>query len=153
MRTGDITGDGIADILVGADEADGAGEGVAHNQGAAFVIRGGPHLLNAPEIVDLADFGQAAFPASMKGHVAWIDPPAGSAGDHFGGTVQVGDLDGNRRAEVMVAATLNRAGAGVRLPGAPSGTGRSSGGSPDGTLYIVWDENFPPGPWPENHRF
>ncbi|MDA1005711.1 MAG: FG-GAP-like repeat-containing protein, partial [Verrucomicrobia bacterium] len=28
-----------------------------------------------------------------------------------------------------------------------------SGGSPDGTVFIIWDENFPPGPWPENHRF
>ena len=37
--------------------------------------------------------------------------------------------------------------------GAPSGTGEASGGSRDGTLYIVWDENFPPGLWPENHRF
>ncbi len=153
MRTGDITGDGIADILVGADEVDAAGQNIVDNQGAAFVIRGGPHLLDAPEIVDLADFGQAAFPASLKGHVAWIDPPSGSVRVHFGATVQVGDLDGNERAEVMVAATLNRSGAGLRLPGAPGGTGQSSGGTIDGSVFIVWDENFPPDPWPENYRF
>lgn len=153
FRTGDITGDGIADILVGADEVDGAGEAVSHNQGAAFVIRGGAHLLNAPDVVDLADYGTPDFPECMKGHVAWIDPPAGSADDHFGATVQLGDLDGNRRADVIVAAALNRAGAGLKLPGAPSGTGESFGGSASGTLYIVWDESFPPGPWPENHRF
>ncbi|MFP6896640.1 MAG: choice-of-anchor D domain-containing protein [Roseibacillus sp.] len=153
FRTGDITGDGIADILVGADEVDAVGQSVSQNQGAAFVIRGGPHLLDAPDVVDLAEFGQPTFPASLKGHVAWIDPPPGSSDYHFGATVQVGDLDGNGRAEIMVAATLNRAGAGVDLPGAPSGTGEASGGSRDGTLYIVWDENFPPGLWPENHRF
>ena len=153
FRTGDITGDGIADILVGADEVDATGQSINQNQGAVFVIRGGPHLLDAPATIDLSDFGQPSFPESLKGHVAWIDPPSGSNDYHFGGTVQVGDLDGNGRAEIMVAATLNRAGAGVRLPGAPSGTGEASGGSSDGTVYIVWDENFPPGPWPENHRF
>ncbi|NNC87738.1 MAG: choice-of-anchor D domain-containing protein [Akkermansiaceae bacterium] len=153
MRTGDITGDGIADVVVGADEVDADGAPVSQNQGAAFVIRGGPHLLEAPAIVDLADFGQAAFPDALKGHVAWIDPPPGSSDDHFGGTVQVGDLDGNRRAEVIVAATINRAGASYNLPGAPGGTGEHRGGSTDGTVFIVWDENFPPGMWPEDHRF
>lgn len=153
MRTGDIDGDGVADILVGADEVDGEGQSLVQNQGAAFVIRGGRHLLQAPEVVDLGLFGQPSFPSSLTGHVAWIDPPSGLAGAHFGATVQVGDLDGNRRAEVLVAATLNRAGAQVRLPGAPNGTGRSTGGTRDGTVYIVWDENFPPGPWPADHRF
>ena len=41
----------------------------------------------------------------------------------------------------------------LRLPGAPPGTGVSSGGSPNGTVFIIWDENFPPGPWPLDHRF
>lgn len=153
FRTADITGDGIADVLVGADEVDADGAAVSQNQGAAFVIRGGPHLLEAPAVVDLGAFGEPSFPESMKGHVAWLDPPAGSTNYHLGGTVQVADLDGNGRADVLVAATINRAGASLRLPNAPSGTGRASGGSRDGTVYIVWDENFPPGLWPEDYRF
>lgn len=153
MRTGDITGDGIADMIIGADEADAAGQPVSHNQGAVFVVRGGPHLLDSPAIIDLATFGTPSFPDNLKGHVARIDPPAGSANFHFGATIQVADLDNNRRAEVIIASTINRTGASIKLPGAPAGTGVATGGSPDGTVFIIWDENFPPGPWPANHRF
>ena len=153
FRTGDITGDGIADLVVGADEVDAEGRGLGQNQGAAFVIRGGEHLLDCPDTVDLARLGQAEFPAGLRGHVARIDAPAGADRFHLGATVQVGDLDGNGRAEVLLAATLNRVGAGLRLPGAPAGTGESAGGDRDGTVYIVWDENFPPGPWPDHYRF
>lgn len=153
MRTGDITGDGIADILVGADEVDAEGAPLSQNQGAAFVIRGGPHLLEAPETVDLGAFGDSVFPASLRGHIARIDPPADADDYHFGGTVQVCDLDGNGPAEVIVAATINRAGASVRLAGAPSETGEGVGGAPNGTVFIIWNENFPPSLWPMDYRF
>lgn len=153
VRSGDITGDGIADLAVGADEVDANGQSVTHNQGAVFVIRGGPHLLQSPTLVDLANFGQPTFPTNLKGHVARIDPPTGSSNFHFGATLQVADLDSNGRAEVIVAAALSRAGAQLDLPDAPGGTGEASGGSENGTVYIIWDENFPPGLWPETHQF
>ncbi|MDA1069354.1 MAG: hypothetical protein O3C43_22985 [Verrucomicrobia bacterium] len=153
LRTGDITGDGISDVLVGADEVDGVGLPVSDNRGAAYVIRGGVYLNDSPSIIDLADFGSEDFPAAFKGQVAWVDPPLQSADYHFGGTVQLADLDGNHRMEVLVAATLSRSGANLRLPNAPENTGEGSGGSQDGSVFIVWDENFPPGPWPEGYRF
>jgi len=153
MRTGDITGDGTADILVGADEVDAAGAPLSQNQGAAFVIRGGPHLLEAPAIVDLGEMGQSSFPSPLRGHIARIDPPANADDYHFGGTVQVCDLDGNGPAEVIVAATIQRAGASVRLAGAPAGTGEGVGGAPNGAVFIIWNENFPPGLWPADYRF
>ena len=153
FRTGDITGDGIADVVVGADEVDAEGSQITQNQGAAFVIRGGPHLLDCPDVVDLAQLGSENFPVGLRGHLARIDAPVGANRYHLGATVQVGDLDGNGRAEVLLAATLNRVGARLRLPGAPDGTGESAGGARDGKVYIVWDENFPPGLWPENYRF
>lgn len=152
MRTGDITGDGVADILVGADEEDAPGASITYNSGACYVLRGGSHLSDMPgELVDLAEFGKTTFPEGLKGHVVRLTPPSGSADYHFGGTVQVADLDGNGRAEVLIAATLNRAGASIALPGAPAGTGEGRGGSLDGTLFIIWDENFPPGPWPVDY--
>ena len=153
MRTGDISGDGIPDILVGADEVDGAGLPVSDNRGAAYIIRGGDYLNESPAVIDLADFGSADFATAFKGQVAQVDPPLQSADYHFGGTVQLADLDGNNRMEVLIAATLSRSGGNLRLPNAPGNTGEGSGGSPDGSVFIVWDENFPPGPWPEGYRF
>lgn len=139
MRTGDVTGDGIADIAVGADEVDSPSEG---NRGAVYLIRGGDHLRDA-EDADLASFGAT----SLEGHVLRIDPPAGSAQHHFGATVQVAHLDGNARAEILVAATLDRAGAAMRLPGAPAGTQQAQGGAPRGRAYIVWDALIPDEEW------
>jgi hypothetical protein len=153
MRTGDITGDGVSDILVGADEVDGPGLPVSDNRGAAYVFRGGSYLDSSPTIIDLADFGSVEFPALFKGQIARVDPPLQAADYHFGGTVQLADLDGNHRMEVLVAATLSRSGANLRLPNAPENTGESSGGSRDGSVFILWDENFPPGPWPEGYQF
>jgi hypothetical protein len=137
MRTGDVTGDGIADLVVGADQANEQG----NHSGSVWVIRGGPHLATAPSVVDLADFGSTA----LEGHLTRILPPPASTGDHFGATCTVGDLDGNGRAEVLGAAALNRRGASIG--------GDGSGGTTEGTLFIAWDENFPPWLWPAGYTF
>jgi len=131
VRTGDVTGDGIADLVVGADRRDEAG---AVDAGNAWVVRGGAHLADGG-VVDLADFGASALP----GNLARIRPPPGSTDFHFGATVQIADLDGNGRGEVLAAAALNRAGA---LLAPAGGAGNASGGAPDGTVYIAWDDNF-----------
>ena len=139
IRTGDVTGDGVAEIVVGADQESGAGE---PHHGAAYVVRGGAHLA-AGGTVDLADFGATV----LAGHLVRLVPPAGSAEDHFGATCQVADLDGNQRAEVLIAAALNRAGATLLADGAPPGSAHGSGGTPRGTVYVAWDDNFPSGAW------
>lgn len=140
VRTGDIDGDGIADIALGADQASSAGES---HHGTVYVVRGGPHLATAG-IVDLADFGTTA----LAGQLARIDPPPASVDFHFGATTQIADLDGNGRGEVMAAATLLRGGAFLPPSGAPPGSTHSAGGTDQGTLYIAWDDNFPAPPWP-----
>jgi len=61
--------------------------------------------------------------------------------------VQIADLDKNGRGEVLVAAALNRAGASLQASGAPLGSAHGSGGSSDGSVYILWDDNFPAGDW------
>ncbi len=53
----------------------------------------------------------------------------------------------------MAAATINRAGASIEADGAAAGTAQASGGAPDGTLYIAWDDNFPAPPWPAGFTF
>jgi hypothetical protein len=140
VRAGDVDGDGVDDLVIGADQ-----EGSAH-QGATYVVRGGAHLASGGTI-DLADFGSTA----IEGHLARITAPdPGSNEYHLGATVQIGDLDGNGRGEVLTAATLNRAGAGLQ---SDAGGSHGSGGAGQGTLYIVWDDNFGPDPWPPGYTF
>jgi len=139
VRSGDVTGDGIADVLVGADQET---AGAAH-AGAAWLIAGGPHL-HATGLVDLA----APESTALAGHVARVVPPRDPppAEYHFGATCQLADLDGNGRAEVLVSAALSRAGA---ILDADGGLNAHGGGGPDaGRLYIAWDDNFPALPWP-----
>jgi hypothetical protein len=138
MRTGDVTGDGIADIVVGADQASIVGE---THRGEAYLVRGGSHLA-ATQTIDLASFGATA----LAGHIARITPPSGAAHYHLGATVQLGDLDGNGRAEVLLGAALNRAGAALPAP-FPAPTPHANGGPLDGTLYIAWDGLFTGNPW------
>ncbi len=145
MRTGDVDGDGINDIVVGADQED---LGVEINRGAGYVIRGGAHLA-AGGVIDLAQ--PELTPLAQD--IAKITPPAGSSRYHLGATCQIADLDGNGRSEVLLAAALNRAGASLEADGAPPGSAEASGGAPDGTVYIVWDDNFPAEPWPVGYSF
>lgn len=139
MRTGDVSGDGIADIVIGADQED---AGTGSHRGAAYVVRGGSHLAVGGTI-DLVDFGSTG----IAGHLARVEPPPGQNHLHFGATVQIADLDGNGRGEVMAAAALNRSGATLRALGAGPGDAHGTGGTPDGTLYIAWDDNFLGNPW------
>ena len=106
-RNGDVTGDGIDDLAIGADQEQTNGD---KHAGAVYLVRGGEWLLTAADI-DLADFGTVA-----PGNIARIKPRAITGDDntdeyHFGATLQLADLDGNNKAEVIAAAALNRSGA------------------------------------------
>src|SRR5262249_7886386 len=114
-RTGDVTGDGVADVVVGADQESGDGETY---RGAVYVLRGGPQL-GAARTVALAALASPAFP--LAGDVARVRPPAGATEYHLGATVQVADLDGDGRDEVLAAAALERVGASLVPEGAPPG--------------------------------
>lgn len=138
VRSGDLDGDGTADLVIGADQESDNG---ANHSGAAYVVRGGPHL-DQSLTVDLAGFG--ATP--LAGHLARITSPAGSAEFHLGATCALGDLDGNGRAEVLAAATLGRSSA--ALGPDFDNPGHVFGGPQGGRVYVVWDDNFPAGLWP-----
>lgn len=148
-RTGDVTGDGVADLLIGADQEGEGAAGDSFHHGAVYLIRGGAHLASGTS----ADLGRTAGTA-LQGHTARIEPPPGATEHHLGGTCQLADLDGNGRAEVLAAATLNRASAALPAAGALPGSAHSAGGAPAGELYIAWDDNFPAAaPWPTDFRF
>jgi hypothetical protein len=155
VRTGDVDGDGTADMVVGADRktiypGNQACNGVANDDcdnGVAYVLRGGKHLASGATF-DLGDFGTPTF--GLAGDIAEIRPPAPAVDFHFGATVQIADLNGNGRGEVLIAAALARAGASLSPP---NGSGNGSGGPPDGTLFIAWDDHFPLSPWPDDYTF
>jgi hypothetical protein len=139
-RAGDLTGDGIADLAVGADQRDSDG---APEAGEVYVLRGGTHLAQTT-VIDLADFGSTP----VEGHLTRVTPPKEAAGYHFGATIHIGDLDRNGRSELVVAAALVRSGASYPADGATSGSAVATGGAPPGgRAYIVWDDNFPADSW------
>lgn len=141
MRTGDVSGDGIADILVGADQADVDGD---VNAGLAYLVRGGAHLASNTT-VDLA----AVAGSFLEGHLITVKPPANSTDYHFGATVSVADLDGNERGELLIAASLSRVGGLLVADGAPVDSAVRNGGNLGGSLFIIWDDNIPQAnPWP-----
>ena len=143
VRAGDATGDGVADLLFGADQENGPGQS---HRGALYLVRGGAHLA-ASATIDLAQFGDLGATA-LAGHIAKMIPPPGSHEFHFGSTCALGDLDGNGKAELLASAALNRAGATLRADNAEPGSAHGLGGSLDGTAFIIWDDNFPSGLWP-----
>ena len=141
MRTGDIDGDGVVDMVLGADQADVAG---VNNSGAVYVVLGGAHL-DTTVVVDMANFGST----TIAGRVAKLNPPPNANDFHFGSSLAVGDLDGNGRSEVYVSASLNRAGGTLPAAGAPAASANGSGNNPGGSVFIFWDDNFPSAtPWP-----
>ncbi len=149
-RTGDVDGDGIKDIALGADRR------VAYpllvpacpDNGVVYVVRGGAHLASGGSH-DLDDYGSGGF--GLAGNLAEIHPPDDTTDPcnwHFGATVAVGDLDGNGRSEVLGAAALNRSGAALSPPG-----GDGSGGPTHGRVIILWDNWFPETPWSHPYVF
>ena len=140
VRTGDIDGDGVADLVMGADQE--SGDASLH-RGGAWVVRGGSHLDDAG-FIDLDDFGTVSD--DLAGDIAHLIPAGGASHLHAGATCTIGDLDGNGRGEVLFATTLNRAGAIIAPPGGDFET-HASGGTAKGSVLIAWDENFPLTPW------
>jgi hypothetical protein len=135
-RTGDVDNDGVDDLLAAADQESSPDS----HGGAAYVLRGGPHLSQSLTF-DLASFGTGP----LVGHLARVIPPSGASGYHLGSTNYVGDLDGNGRGELLLSAALNRSGASI---GPSTGTTHATGGAaPNGWAFIVWDDNFPAAPW------
>lgn len=145
VRTGDVTGDEIPDLLIGADQENSGGD--AHS-GAVYLVRGGAHLAAGGEI-DLAQFGATPW----AGHIVRITPPPGSVEFHFGATCQIADLDMNDRGEVLAAAALNRAGATLGAGAGLQNLAHGTGGAPHGAVYIAWDDNFTDDPWVPGYSF
>ncbi len=103
LATGDVTGDGIADILVGAPRAAGLPDSRAQ-AGRIYVIYGGPHLV----------------PGTRRDMAGIVAPGAdlivfgAEAGDHLGSSLALTDLTGDGIQDI-VAASANASPQGTRF--------------------------------------
>lgn len=104
VEAGDVDGDGMDDLLLGADQAPASDDvpGRFHN-GLLRVIYGRQVW---PSLIDMATEAQTFEGVST---ILGRD-----RNDHFGSSIHANDLDGDGRDELIVAAALNRLSAGVR---------------------------------------
>ena len=114
-RSGDVDGDGIEDLLIGADQADGPGNAIPR-VGEAYLLYGKRDL---PARIDLAA-PQGFRMVRITGY---------DQNDRFGGTVYVYDVDGDQRDDLCISAATYRFGATIGA----DGTGVGGGDGPDNT--------------------
>ena len=111
VETGDVTGDGLEDILVGAQNADGLGTDSSRPlAGKLYVING---RTTWPETIDLAG-------TPMTGVTEII---GAVAGERCGFWPSYGDVNGDGTNDILVSADLAKSSAGI--------------GSARGKLYII----------------
>lgn len=132
VESGDLDGDGIDDILLGADQFPVAPRGADSRirSGKVYVVYGRPQF---PATLDLAEESDGV--AVILGR---------DTGDHFGSSIHARDLDGDGRDELVVAAALARLSASLSggSPIAAVGTGGGDGpgnGRPNcGEIYVFY---------------
>lgn len=131
VSAGDVDGDGVMDVLAGADQSDGP-DGQRTHAGATYVIYGGSALRQRTRI----DVGVRDVPLTV---IYGIDIE-----DHSGCTVRGVDLNRDGAAEVLIGAGLNRLSAAADANGGLGAHATAGGDGPDnladnaGEAYVVF---------------
>lgn len=131
---GDVTGDGVSDVVVSADLAK-SSSGAGNARGAVYLIPGGSSL---PDRIDLAD-------AATVRNLGITTIYGVDDFDHLGSSLTTGDFDGDGLVDVAIGAGVSRAGAafsGYGLPNNALGQGGGDGPGNDredaGEVYVVF---------------
>ncbi|MCC6803838.1 MAG: FG-GAP repeat protein [Anaerolineae bacterium] len=118
VEGGDFDGDGLHDLLIGANEADGEGDHRI-NAGEAWVIYGSPQLPTLyGSVIDMRE------PPADATRIIGVDYD-----DLFGSTVWGDDLDGDGYDDAIISAALWRASSGI------GGLSFGGGDGPDNRRY------------------
>jgi hypothetical protein len=133
---GDLDGDGVGDIVVGADQVNSP---AGNHVGAAYIVFGSEDL---PQVIDLA-----APPPGVR-----IARVLGAGAEyHTGAALQVGDVNNDGIGDLIVGASVNRDSAGYITPADREGGHEQAAASFGGTrpkcgeAYVVYGTNI----WPE----
>ncbi len=94
VEAGDLDGDGLSDLIIGADQYP-SGDVASPHRGKVYVVYGRDDYPRGP--IDLAEFDEGV--SVILGR---------DSEDHFGCSVHANDLDADGMAELVVASALNR---------------------------------------------
>lgn len=131
VAAGDINGDGVADVLIGAPNADGLNN-TRPNVGEVYVFFGGASLTSA----SVRDLRSSSADVTIIG---WGGPAGKNVQDQAGTALATGDVDGDGIADIIIGAP------GVKGPDG-NRTTSSSIGLPvsAGALYVLFgSRNWP----------
>jgi len=126
IDTGDVDGDGIGDIVVGADQLD---SDAGPHVGGAYIIFGSRNL---PKVIDLA-----APPAGVR-----VSRVLGATQeDHWGAALHVGDINNDGIADLVIGASIYRDSASYVSPSDQS-DGHDARGAGNGGARLYCGEVF-----------
>jgi FG-GAP repeat len=137
VGAGDLNADGVQDLLLGADQHDGALEDRS-NAGITYLING----LNLPQTeLDLATV------QSLSSDLLFAQILGNETGDHLGGTLFGGDVDGDGKGDIAVAATMDRLSASIADDSlGEEAVGNSGADGPGNTRSLAGDVHVIFGP-------